>query len=208
LCFLLNLFSHAGGNDEIKAHIEGLSVVGGRNDDVKGCNRAVSDGDSVRISENLSALSLWTPCHTRGHTCYFIQNPENENDSHVFTGDTLFIAGCGKFFEGSASEMEVALVQKLGKLPDETKVWCGHEYTLKNLEFAASIETENKNILEKLEWAKNQRECMKDTVPSSILEEKLTNPFMRVHIESVQNAVSSHDPIHTMELLRELKNNF
>uniref|UniRef100_A0A915N6R3 hydroxyacylglutathione hydrolase n=1 Tax=Meloidogyne javanica TaxID=6303 RepID=A0A915N6R3_MELJA len=152
--------------------------------------------------------ALKTPCHTSTHICYYITD-EAENQKCVFTGDTLFIGGCGRFFEGTAEEMNYALNENLGKLPDDTKVYCGHEYTIKNLEFALSIEPNNPNILSKVEWAKNLRKQNGFTVPSTIGEEKAFNPFMRVNNFGIQEKLGTlYDPIATMQKLRDLKNKF
>lgn len=127
----------------------------------------------------------------------------------MFTGDTLFLSGCGRFFEGTAEQMYSALIEKLSKLPDETKVFCGHEYSLQNLKYANHIEPDNKTITAKIEWSKQQRNSGEPTVPSTIAEEKLINPFMRVETEVVQKfAKSLGDPILTMTVIRKIKDTF
>lgn len=94
---------------------------------------------------NIVVKALHTPCHTRGHICYYITTTDSASPQ-VFTGDTLFIAGCGKFFEGTAQDMYHSLLQVLRVLPLDTRVWCGHEYTVKNLQFAKTIEPNNSFI--------------------------------------------------------------
>lgn len=126
----------------------------------------------------------------------------------VFTGDTLFLGGCGRFFEGTADQMYSALVEKLAKLPDETDVYCGHEYSLQNLKFGNHVEPENDVILKKIEWSKVKRDANEPTVPSTIAEEKLINPFMRVHESAVQSFAKSSDPIETMTIIRKIKDSF
>lgn len=127
----------------------------------------------------------------------------------MFTGDTLFLSGCGRFFEGTAEQMYSALIEKLSKLPDETKVFCGHEYSLQNLKYANHVEPDNEKIIAKIEWSKKQRNEGQPTVPSTIAEEKLINPFMRVETEAVQKfAKSSGDPIQTMNIIRKIKDTF
>lgn len=126
----------------------------------------------------------------------------------VFTGDTLFLGGCGRFFEGTADQMYSALVGKLSKLPDETDVYCGHEYSLQNLKFGNHVEPDNKVISDKIEWCKVKRAASEPTVPSTIAEEKQINPFMRVHESSVQQFAKSSDPIETMSIIRKIKDSF
>jgi len=127
----------------------------------------------------------------------------------VFTGDTLFIAGCGRFFEGSATDMYRALVEILGSLPPSTLVYCGHEYTVKNLKFAATVEPNSKAVADKLAWAKAQRDKGQPTVPSTIAEEFTFNPFMRVRENGVQaHAGRVGDAIATMASIRSKKDVF
>ncbi|CAG8588836.1 8671_t:CDS:1, partial [Gigaspora rosea] len=118
--------------------------------------------------------------------------------------DTLFIGGCGKFFEGTADQMHNSLINVLGRLPEESKVYCGHEYTKGNLRFAESIEPNNQALKDKIQWvSKNQQ-----TVPSTIGDELKFNPFMRVNVDDVKKATGKNDPIDVMGALREMKNNF
>lgn len=105
--------------------------------------------------------------------------------------------------------MYSALIEKLSKLPDETKVFCGHEYTLGNLKYGNHVEPENKDILNRIEWANSKRATGEPTVPSTIADEKLINPFMRVHSESVQKFANAlGNPIETMAYLRKIKDSF
>lgn len=146
--------------------------------------------------------------HFQGHICYFVQTPASD-DKVVFTGDTLFLSGCGRFFEGTAEQMYSALVEKLSKLPDETKVFCGHEYSLQNLKYAQHVEPSNETIAAKIEWCKQKRAASEPTVPSTIGEEKQINPFMRVDTEVVQQfSKVLGDPIQTMTVIRKIKDTF
>ncbi|KAA8496200.1 Hydroxyacylglutathione hydrolase, mitochondrial [Porphyridium purpureum] len=200
-------WDHASGNLEMKALYPHVQVVGGRNDDVPAATMAVSDGDTFRVG-SLEVTCLWTPCHTRGHICYYVRSLETQDDpGAVFTGDTLFIAGCGRFFEGSANDMCAAL-SKLASLPDDTRVYCGHEYTVANLRFALSIEPDSEPLQAKLAWANEQRSRQAPTIPSLISDEKSTNPFLRTDVPSVQAAVQQSEPIATMQALRDRKNAF
>ncbi|CAK5089511.1 unnamed protein product [Meloidogyne enterolobii] len=200
-------WDHAAGTEELKSKKSDVKIYGGDAKRIKSIDYVVEDNEEIEFG-NLKIRALKTPCHTSTHICYYITD-EAENQKCVFTGDTLFIGGCGRFFEGTAEEMNYALNEKLGKLPDDTKVYCGHEYTIKNLEFALSVEPNNPNILSKLEWAKNLRKQNGFTVPSTIGEEKTFNPFMRVNNVGIQEKLGTlNDPIATMQKLRDLKNKF
>lgn len=119
-------WDHAGGNEKLVSLFKDnkLDVFGG-DQRIGALTNQVKHGDKLKIG-NLDVLCLHTPCHTSGHICYYVEAPSGEKA--VFTGDTLFLGGCGRFFEGTAEQMYSALVEKLGGLPDETKVFCGHEY--------------------------------------------------------------------------------
>lgn len=197
-------WDHAGGNDKMVKKFENLKVYGGE-DRVTALNCKVQHNDTFNIG-SLNVRCLATPCHTTGHICYYVTG--EENPPAVFTGDTLFAGGCGRFFEGTAEQMYKALIEVLGKLPDETKVYCGHEYTANNLKFGIHVEPNNEAILQKMEWVRTQRGQNNPTVPSTIESEKLTNPFMRVHEQSVMNHAKENDPIKTMAYLRREKDNF
>jgi len=139
--------------------------------------------------------------------CVYVQS-EGEPGA-VFTGDTLFVAGCGRFFEGSATDMYRALIDVLGALPPNTQVYCGHEYTVKNLQFAKKVEPQSKAVADKLSWAVAQRDKGQPTVPSTIAEEFTFNPFMRVRESSVQShAGKVGDAVGTMSAIRAKKDVF
>lgn len=118
-------WDHSGGNVELAGLIPGLTVVGGALDQVDGCTTFVGDGQVLQLGR-LAVTCLLTPGHTKGHIAYFCQGP-NAADRHVFTGDVLFVGGCGKFFEGTAADMHPSLYETIGTLPDDTLVWPGHE---------------------------------------------------------------------------------
>ncbi|CAH2234811.1 jg13227 [Pararge aegeria aegeria] len=184
----------------------GLKVYGG-DDRIGALTDKVEHNTQFKIGK-LNVQCLFTPCHTTGHICYFITAPLEGNDSVVFTGDTLFLGGCGRFFEGTAEQMHKALIEILGNLPDQTKVFCGHEYSLSNLKFAAHVEPDNEEVKKKIQWSESQRGEKKPTVPSTIYEEKLYNPFMRVNQPSVMKHAKKNDAISTMKAIRQEKDNF
>lgn len=201
-------WDHAGGNEGMVAAAgRDLRVVGG-DERIPALSHMVRDGDSLQLG-SLRIQCLATPCHTTGHICYYVKANSDSVDAAVFTGDTLFIAGCGKFFEGTAQQMHSALISKLSALPDSTRVYCGHEYTVNNLKFAKTIEPNNSDLTAKIEWAGMKRALNEPTVPSAIGQEKMFNPFMRVTVPSVQaHTGTAEDAIATMAALRRAKDNF
>ncbi|EEY59814.1 hydroxyacylglutathione hydrolase [Phytophthora infestans T30-4] len=199
-------WDHAGGNRELvdlinKHESRQIPVVGGPGDAVEAQTHSVTNGDVVKLGD-LDVNVYFTPCHTRDHVLYHCQDA-------LFTGDTLFIAGCGRFFSGNAAEMHHALNEVVAKLPEDTKIYCGHEYTTSNLRFAAHVEPENEVVQKKLARAEEKTKNGQPTVPSTVKEELATNPFMRVTKESVQKfANNEKDPVKVMGIVRAAKDNF
>jgi len=198
-------WDHAGGNADLIKKVPGLTVVGG-DDRIDGLTNKVVHGEEIRVG-GMTVRCLLTPCHTSGHVCYYVTQ---DKDKAVFTGDTLFLGGCGRFFEGTAPQMHKALCSVLGELPGETLVYCGHEYSLQNLSFGAHVEPENQVIRDKIKWCQEQRALSppQPTVPSTMQEEKDINPFMRVCEASVQAHTDTSDPVETMASLRLEKDSF
>lgn len=197
-------WDHAGGNEKLCTIFKQLKVFGG-DDRVSGLTDKVTHDQTINLGK-LTIKCLATPCHTSGHICYYVTAPTGP--PLVFTGDTLFISGCGKFFEGTGAQMYQALIKTLGALPDETSVYCGHEYTSSNLKFAIRVEPDNKDIVEYIAQVKKDRQESQPTVPSTIADEKRRNPFMRVHEETVMKHTGETDPIKVMTSLRKEKDNF
>ncbi|CUS14019.1 unnamed protein product, partial [Tuber aestivum] len=194
---------HAGGNGGILVKYPHLQVLGGK--DCEGVTRELADQESFKIGEGITVKSLHTPCHTQDSICYYV---EDSGDKAAFTGDTLFIAGCGRFFEGTAQEMHKALNSTLGSLPDETKVYPGHEYTKSNLRFGKSVLCSP--AIQSLE-----KFCEKNAETQgrfTIGDEKKHNIFMRVDATTqdpvIQEKTGETDPVGVMKKLREMKNNF
>jgi len=174
-------WDHAGGNSELARRFPGLVIYGSATDEIPACTVPVHDGDEFRIAQSrLQVKVLATPCHTRGHVCYYVRDTEAPRDAPglVFTGDTLFIGGCGRFFEGTGAHMLQAM-QKLKALPPETYVFCGHEYTVANLAFALTVEPNNESIRNKLKEAERLRAENKATIPSTVGGEQQWNVFLR-----------------------------
>mmetsp|Transcript_30546 Transcript_30546/g.51462 ORF Transcript_30546/g.51462 Transcript_30546/m.51462 type:complete len:260 (-) Transcript_30546:826-1605(-) len=194
-------WDHAGGNLEIAKLLPSIPIIGGEKEKVPGCTDAVKNGDTIMFG-NLAIKCMETPFHTSGHVCYGFSEGD---DASVITGDTLFVGGCGRFFEGDAKQACQALVGTLAKLPQHTKVWCGHEYTMANLLFARTLEPNNGALLQKINWAKKQIAEGKFTVPSTIGDELNYNPFLRVHEVGIQDKCGTNNITDTMAAVREKK---
>lgn len=199
-------WDHAGGNEKLVKLEPGLKVCGG-DDRIGALTQKVTHLSTLQVG-SLNVKCLSTPCHTSGHICYFVSKPNSSEPPAVFTGDTLFVAGCGKFYEGTADEMYRALLEVLGRLPPDTRVYCGHEYTINNLKFARHVEPSNAAVQEKLAWAKEKYSIGEPTVPSTIAEEFTYNPFMRVREKTVQQHAGETDPVTTMRAIRKEKDHF
>lgn len=164
---------HTGGNAEIKA-ATGAVITGPRAEAARipTLDVQVGEGDRVRLGA-LEAEVLEVPAHTAGHIAYLLAA-----EGAIFVGDTLFAMGCGRLFEGDAAQM-FANMTRLAELPDETQVYCAHEYTLSNGRYAIVAEPENAAIASRLAAVETARARGEATVPTTIALERATNPFMR-----------------------------
>ncbi len=200
---------HVAGNAQLARAIPGLRIYGARaeNGRIPGLTDEVADGDSVEIG-GLAGRVIGIPAHTNGHVAYYFPQLKT-----VFTGDTLFVGGCGRVFEGRAETM-VASLARLAALPDDTRVFCGHEYTEKNLRFALTLEPNNRALEAKYRWVLETRGGGKWTVPSTIGEEKQTNPFLRTDSAEIRaslkriDAALGGDSVAVFAKIRELKDSF
>ena len=196
---------HTGGIAELAAASRGIEVFGPRGEPIPALTHPVSEGDRVAIPAlSLSFSVLDIPGHTRAHVAYY-------GAGSLFCGDTLFACGCGRVFEGTQAQM-LASLEKLAALPDETKVYCGHEYTLANIGFALTVDPGNAALAERQRRARALREAGKPTLPSTLGEERATNPFLRcaepVVVESANKYLGARvaDPVHVFAAIREWKN--
>jgi len=194
---------HSGGNEAMLELIPDIPVYGG-DDRIPKLSNKVGNGDSFSVGD-IRVDVFFTPCHTTGHVLYVAPS---DSEKALFSGDTLFIGGCGRFFEGSADQMYHALVEVVATLPKDTRVYCGHEYTEANLRFAVTVEPSNEVLKAKYEWAKAKRAAGESTIPSTVEEELAFNPFMRVTQRTIQEAMGTTDPIEAMASLRARKNEF
>ncbi|RLQ88629.1 hydroxyacylglutathione hydrolase [Notoacmeibacter ruber] len=172
-------------------------------DKIDGLDELVGDADTVSIcGEDIQVIE--TPGHTAGHVCYFF--PKNKL---LFAADTLFAMGCGRLFERSPEDMQRSF-DKLAELPDDTKVYCGHEYTLANAKFAVTVDPENEKLREQLEKVAAQREAGEATLPTTIGLEKETNPYFRTRDDVLKKALNMEaaSAAEVFAEIRSRKDNF
>ncbi len=195
---------HTGGNLELK-EAWGCPVVGPRadRDRIPGIDVEVGDGDTYRFGAE-AAKVFDVPGHTRGHIAYWFAGSEA-----LFCGDTLFSMGCGRLFEGTPAQMWRSL-GKFRELPDATRVYCGHEYTQTNARFALTVEPENGALKARANEVDEMRAKGLATVPSTMAQERATNPFLRADHETVKQALglANGDPVAVFAEIRRRKDNF
>jgi hydroxyacylglutathione hydrolase len=172
-------WDHVGGNETLLNEYGDIPVRGHASDDgrIPHLSHRLKDGESFEV-EGLAFRVMHIPGHTLGAIAYITGDV-------VFTGDTMFAAGCGRLFEGTPAQMYVSLNEKLGSLPDETRVFFGHEYTQSNLRFALHVEPDNADARAKSERVAELRARGEFTTPSSIGDERRTNPFLRCAVADV-----------------------
>ena len=199
-------WDHVGGIPGITRQYN-IPVFTPGNESVKGSTHSVREGDVLPFPElNLSLKILDVPGHTAGAVAYY-------SDSFVFSGDTLFTAGCGRLFEGTPAQM-LASMDKFKALDNGTLLYCGHEYTENNLKFASAVEPENTAIQSRLLDVQSLRARGKPTVPATLALEKETNPFLRHDQPAVIKAASDYadktltDPGDVFAAVRQWKDNF
>jgi len=197
---------HVGGIAELLERFR-VPVFGPKNEPIPTLTQPVAEGDRVGIPElDVSFSVLDIPGHTRAHVAYY-------GAGALFCGDTLFACGCGRLFEGTADQMYASLA-KLAALPDDTKVYCGHEYTLANIGFAKAVEPNNQALSARQTRDQRLRDAGKPTVPSTLADEKATNPFLRCREPAVVESANKYlgarvaDPVRVFAAIRDWKNKF
>jgi hydroxyacylglutathione hydrolase len=200
---------HTGGNIQLLNQFD-VPVYGPHNESISTLTHHVKESDEVNLKElSLTLMVLETPGHTTDHIVYYGAN----KTKMLFCGDTLFACGCGRLFEGTAQQMYNSL-QKLSNLPAETMVYSTHEYTLENIRFARTVEPGNLTLQELETTAKELRKQNTPTLPTTILKEKATNPFLRCDQPEIIRSACKHieqdisEPISVFSTIREWKNNF
>jgi len=195
---------HTGGNLELKK-ATGCSIVGAAVDAsrIPGIDIQIAEGDRISIG-NHQAQIFDVSGHTNGHIAYWF-----ENNNVLFSGDTLFSLGCGRLFEGTPEQMWGSLL-KLRNLPDETSIYCAHEYTSTNVNFALTIEPENDDLKRRAEEVFRLRKDGKPTVPSILGEEKRINPFLRADNDDLLCAagLAGQDAVSVFAEIRRRKDHF
>ena len=202
---------HIGGTPALLRHWPKATVVAAASDRerIPFQTLSVEGGDRIPLlGEQIQVIDV--PAHTRAHIAFVLPGDEHQNrDPALFCGDTLFSGGCGRLFEGSAADMHLAL-QRLAALPEQTTVHCAHEYTEANLKFALTVEPGNQALLERSKEILALRKDGKPTVPSTIGEEKATNPFLRPESENLQSTIGKAGStlVDVFAETRRLKDNF
>jgi hydroxyacylglutathione hydrolase len=198
---------HTGGVKALRQQFD-VPVYGPDDSPFDGITHPLRNDDRLELLEH-SLIIHEVPAHTRDHISYL----QPDETPQLFCGDTLFLAGCGRLFEGSARQM-LAAMQYFAALDDSTEVYCTHEYSLSNLAFAASVEPDNIDIQHTHEQCHQLRHAHKPTLPSSIGAEKRINPFMRTAQATVVRAAEHfcgnplHSEVEVLAALREWKNQF
>ncbi len=194
---------HVGGNLQLLARYPRAVVYGSQVDRgrIPGQTVELKAGETVEFAGR-QAKVLFVPGHTRGHVAYYF--PESGD---LFCGDTLFAGGCGRLFEGTPEQMLGSLDQ-LRQLPEPTRVWCAHEYTLNNLKFALTVDGDNPDLQARYQQVVALRQAGSPTVPSTIGEERRTNPFLRWDQPALQAATGVQEPVRVFARLRGMKDQF
>lgn len=199
---------HTGGISALQSFTgQKIPVYGPAAEQISAVNRPLMGNENIKLEHiNVNVEVLKMPGHTSGHLAFVM------NDA-LFCGDTLFSGGCGRLFEGTPNQMWQSLTT-LTNLPEETKVYCAHEYTQANLNFACHVESNNHDLQQYRRWVDKQRTQQQPTLPSTIGLERKINPFLRCHLPSVKAAVGAHyrqasaDDVTTFTLLRQWKDKF
>ena len=194
---------HVGGNRQLLERYPRAAVYGSQADRgrIPGQTVELRAGETVEFAGR-QATVLFVPGHTRGHVAYYF--PESGD---LFCGDTLFAGGCGRLFEGTPEQM-VGSLDQLRQLPEATRVWCAHEYTLNNLRFALTVDGDNPDLQARYQQVAALRQAGSPTVPSTIGEERRTNPFLRGDQPALQAATGVLDPVQVFARLRGMKDQF
>jgi hydroxyacylglutathione hydrolase len=193
-------WDHTGGVAELKKRT-GCEVIGGDRQRISGLDRMVCDGRRFTIADTEFQV-IATPGHTRSSLCYYVPAGNSPNGI-LWTGDTMFTGGCGRLLECDAQTMWDSL-RKLSALPDDTLVYCGHDYAEEDYEFALSIEPDNDAVRERLDEIRQAIASGRHSVPSTMLTERTTNPFLRADRPELKAALGMPNA-KAVEVFAELR---
>lgn len=210
---------HTAGVAELRAAYPAATVLAS-DERVAMATELVGHGHEFMLGAHVQVRTLLVPCHTRRHAAFSVRDlgatGDDDNDAHeaVFVGDTLFVAGCGRFFEGSAQDLYSAMFDTLFALPKRTLMYCGHEYTEANLRFAQSLEPDNGRVTEMMARVAARRDQGLPTVPQLLHDEMLYNPFARCRERAIAkrlgflewSATDRNTHIAVLEQLRTMRN--
>jgi hydroxyacylglutathione hydrolase len=199
---------HVGANLDLLRQFPHAIVYGGAHDRgrIPAQQVFLQAGDRVTFGDRTAEV-LFVPGHTRAHIAYYFPPVNPTEAGELFCGDTLFAGSCGRLFEGTPAQM-VASLDQFRQLPDSTRVWCAHEYTLSNLKFALTVDDHNPQLQERFQQVRAARQRDEATIPSTIGLEKSTNPFLRWDQPAIQQAMAQQDPVATFATLRKRKDVF
>lgn len=199
---------HVGGNRELVERFPDVCVYGGAEDRGRIPHQQVflQEGDTVQFGGR-SGQVFFVPGHTRAHIAYYFPPAVAGEAGELFCGDTIFAGGCGRLFEGTPAQM-VESIAKLRQLPDNTRVWCAHEYTASNLKFALTVEKDNQDLQARYREVQQLRSQGLATVPSLLGVEKQTNPFLRWDKPALQAIAKITEPATVFGRIRGMKDRF
>ncbi len=195
---------HIGGIPDLQAHYPQVKIAGSARDrgTIPGQTKFFQGGEEFYFgSQQVQVLAV--PGHTQGHLAYYLL-PQGDQPGDLFCGDTLFGCGCGRLKDGTPAQLWSSL-QRLRNLPDTTRVWCAHEYTLTNLEFALRVDPENPILQARYQAVKAIRAQRQPSIPTELGLEKQTNPFLRCECPELQQAMQAYSPLETFTRLRGLR---
>ena len=197
-------FDHTGGNLDLQKKYK-AKIIGSKKDEkrIPGIDIKLHDNENFKLGTVDFKIYL-IPGHTSGHICFYAQS-----EKVIFTGDTLFSLGCGRVFEGTYLEMFTSL-NLIKKLPIDTRIYCGHEYTKKNLDFCIKYEINNDRLKKKKNWVASKLSKNEPTIPTTIEEELNTNIFLRCDILAVKKSLDMENSpeVQIFKKLRDLKDSF